>query len=161
MDMMLVMNQTTAQEIATQAHAGIEDLHGFPYLDHVKQVVRGVFEEDKAVAWLHDVVEDTDIKLEDLVAKGLTATEARALELVTRDKTLDQTYMDWIKVLAGEDGAAGAMARRVKLSDLRHNQARPKHQSQKGINKRYERAEQIIVDAMNERGEEIPPNVQL
>ena len=57
-----------ARSIATQAHAGQVDKSGNPYIGHPARVAARVLGDDAAevVAWLHDVVEDTEVNLDDL-----------------------------------------------------------------------------------------------
>jgi len=57
-----------AQRIATVAHAGQVDKAGRPYITHPARVAARVAGDDHAVAvaWLHDVVEDTTVTLADL-----------------------------------------------------------------------------------------------
>lgn len=56
-----------AAKIAEQAHAGQTDKTGRPYIEHCRRVVDAVETLDqKAVAYLHDVVEKSD----DWIASG-------------------------------------------------------------------------------------------
>ena len=50
-----------AKDLAHRAHAGQVDKAGRPYIEHVSRVAAACAEdpEAEAVAWLHDVVEDT------------------------------------------------------------------------------------------------------
>ena len=51
-----------AQSIAVAAHKGQVDKAGMPYIEHPAHVASGVQgDAAKAVAWLHDVVEDTPL----------------------------------------------------------------------------------------------------
>jgi len=53
--------------IASRAHEGQQDKAGQPYIDHPVRVASMVEGEDaKVVALLHDVVEDSDVSLDDL-----------------------------------------------------------------------------------------------
>ena len=57
-----------AKDIATKAHEGQVDKAGMPYIDHPRRVAERVAQVDGrpeaiAVAWLHDVVEDTATNL--------------------------------------------------------------------------------------------------
>src|SRR5674476_127778 len=65
-----------AKDIATKAHEGQVDKAGMPYIDHPRRVAERVAHVDVrpeaiAVAWLHDVVEDTATTLDDLRAGEL------------------------------------------------------------------------------------------
>jgi (p)ppGpp synthase/HD superfamily hydrolase len=49
-----------AETIAREAHAGQTDQAGAPYIEHVARVAGSLDHfSDRAVGWLHDVVEDT------------------------------------------------------------------------------------------------------
>jgi hypothetical protein len=50
-----------AKELAHRAHAGQVDKAGRPYIEHVARVAAAVSDdpEAEAVAWLHDVLEDS------------------------------------------------------------------------------------------------------
>ncbi len=62
---------TRAEAIARAAHAGQVDKSGQPYIDHPARVAARVQGDEllEAIAWLHDVVEDTDVQLVDLQAE--------------------------------------------------------------------------------------------
>ena len=61
-----------AQSIAAAAHKGPVDNAGKPYIEHPAHVAASVQgDAAKAVAWLHDVVEDTPLTFADLREKGL------------------------------------------------------------------------------------------
>lgn len=64
----------TAERLARHAHAGqVEQLTGDDYIHHVERVVALVEgDEAKAVAWLHDVLEDTKVSADNLLAAGVT-----------------------------------------------------------------------------------------
>lgn len=68
----------------------------------------------KAVAWLHDVVEDTPFTFDDLRAAGIDDDVIDALKLLTHDKSVP--YMDYVANLKRNE-----LARTVKLADLAHN----------------------------------------
>lgn len=147
------MDINTAREIAYRAHDGVCDKQGQPYILHVQRVAENCEDENRAVAWLHDVVEDTDITLDELREKGLTEVQAQALSLVTRDPESGLTYMEWIRTIASAEGPSGQMARAVKLTDVKDNLTRPRPAEMAGIEKRYQRAERILEQARTERGE--------
>jgi (p)ppGpp synthase/HD superfamily hydrolase len=63
-----------AQALATGAHAGQMDKAKRPYITHPARVaarVQPYGPEFMAVAWLHDVLEDTEVTAEDLFNVGL------------------------------------------------------------------------------------------
>ena len=55
-----------AKEIATEAHEGQKRSDGKPYITHPARVAAAVKDRLKPIAWLHDVVEDTRVTLDDL-----------------------------------------------------------------------------------------------
>ena len=72
-------------------------------------------DEERMVAALHDVVEDTGRTLADIAALGVPPTVLTAVALLTHDK--EQTpYLDYVRALK-----PNPLARKVKLADLRHN----------------------------------------
>lgn len=63
--------EALARRIAEEAHAGQVDKAGEPYIGHVSRVAARLDDPlDRAVAWLHDVLEDTDTTLLDLAYLG-------------------------------------------------------------------------------------------
>lgn len=104
-----------AQQIATRAHEGQQDKAGRPYIEHPAQVAQQVTgDEAKAVAWLHDVVEDTSVTLDNLRDAGINEDVLTAVALMTHDPSVP--YFDYIRALG-----ANPLARQVKLADLNHN----------------------------------------
>ena len=71
-------------------------------------------DEEKAVAYLHDVIEDTELTLEDLREYGFSEEVLKAVDVITKEKGQDyQTYLYSVE--------ENKLARVVKLADLRHN----------------------------------------
>lgn len=104
-----------AIEIAVRAHKGSVDKQNKIYILHPIRVMVSVETiEEKIVAILHDVVEDTDITFEDLVTYGFPSTIIDALKYLTRDKSIK--YFDYIEKIKEND-----LARKVKLADLKDN----------------------------------------
>jgi hypothetical protein len=61
-----------ARGIATAAHLGQVDKIGVPYVQHPRRVAERLpTARGQAVAWLHDVIEDTRLDAEDLLAAGV------------------------------------------------------------------------------------------
>jgi len=117
-----------AEREARQAHAGQrEELTGDDYIHHVERVVALVEgEEAKAVAWLHDVLEDTEMSADALLAAGVSETVVEAVRALTKPKPKpgpdvsseekQRLYRDYIKTLL--DGG-NTLAVAVKIADLR------------------------------------------
>ena len=104
-----------AYEVAKKAHLGQVDKAGEDYIKHPEKVASFVkTDEEKAVAYLHDVIEDTELTLEDLREYGFSEEVLKAVDVITKKKGQDyQTYLNSVK--------ENKLARVVKLADLRHN----------------------------------------
>lgn len=78
-----------ARVVATSAHGRQRDKAGRPYIDHPARVAASVAAEvgarhaAVAVAWLHDVVEDTDVTLDEL-RRAFGEVIADAVDAITR-----------------------------------------------------------------------------
>ena len=104
-----------ALSIARKAHEGQLDKAGVAYIEHPIYVANQVdTEEEKAVALLHDVIEDSPVSAEGLLQAGLPETVVTAVQVLTKKKEQDyQTYLETVK--------KNPLARVVKLADLKHN----------------------------------------
>jgi (p)ppGpp synthase/HD superfamily hydrolase len=105
-----------ARALAMEAHRGQTDRSGGRLADHVARVAAAVPAEARAVAWLHEMLERSDASAESLRVAGLSAEEVAAVELLTRDGR--ESYETHALGLAFAAGAAGHLARVVKLADL-------------------------------------------
>lgn len=105
----------TAIALAVAAHQGQRDKSGAPYILHPLRVMfRLETEEERIVAVLHDVLEDTPHTRASLEEKGFAPHLLDALELLTKRE--GERYDDFIARLA-----PNPLARRVKLADLEDN----------------------------------------
>ena len=104
-----------ALSIARKAHEGQLDKAGVDYIEHPIYVASQVdTEEEKAVALLHDVIEDSPVSAEGLLQAGLPETVVTAVQVLTKKKEQDyQKYLETVK--------KNPLARVVKLADLKHN----------------------------------------
>ena len=104
-----------AYEIAKRAHLGQVDKAGEDYIKHPEMVASFVkTDEEKAVAYLHDVIEDTELILEDLNKYDFSKEVLEAVDIITKKRGEDyQSYLNSVK--------KNKLARAVKLADLRHN----------------------------------------
>lgn len=105
----------TAIAIAVKAHAGQYDKSGFPYILHPLRVMgnlKGFVTQQAGV--LHDVVEDTDVTIEDLIQAGISSDAIEAIRLLTHDRSM--SYAEYVCRLKGN-----TIAREVKLADLFDN----------------------------------------
>ncbi len=104
-----------ALELAIQSHRGQIDKYGQPYILHVLGVAaRCRTIEEKTVAFLHDVVEDTDTTLDDLRTLGFSERIVVAVSLLSRHK--GENYEAFVERIAPDP-----LARAVKLADLEQN----------------------------------------
>ncbi len=103
-----------AHDICVYAHAGQVDKAGRPYHLHPEHVAEQVTSPDeKIVALLHDVLEDTSFPVSVLEAV-FNEDVIKALRLLCHDKSVP--YMDYVKRLS-----ENKIARAVKMADLKHN----------------------------------------
>lgn len=110
------MNLERAIEIAVKAHAGQVDKGGQPYILHPLRVMMAVATiEEKIVAVLHDVVEDSDIEFEDLSTEGFNDEIIEALKSVTKSAD-DADYFAFI-----ERAKLNTLGAAVKIADLKDN----------------------------------------
>ena len=104
-----------AIKIAVDAHFGQKDKAGAPYILHPLRVMANVEHEDeKIVAVLHDVVEDTAITIDDLRAEGFSDEICAGVDALTKiDGESYEAYLQRVK--------SNSIARSVKLADLKDN----------------------------------------
>lgn len=127
-----------AHKIARKAHFGQVDKAGVDYIKHPETVASFVdTDEEKAVAYLHDVLEDTELTLEDLRGYGLPEEVLAAIDALTKKN--NQDYQNYLVTVKNNE-----LARVVKLADLRHNSdlTRLSRVTQKDLNrcKKYQDA---------------------
>lgn len=104
-----------ALKISFEAHKNQTDKSGMPYVYHPFHLAEQMDDENSVcVALLHDVVEDTDMTLADLIQAGFPEEVTDALALMTHDDLTP--YMDYVERLSHNPIAA-----KVKLADLAHN----------------------------------------
>lgn len=131
-----------AARIATKAHKGQTRWDKkVPYITHPQAVARSIIEADiyneehVAAAWLHDVLEDTDVTAQDLVGQGVDRCVVDAVIALTKREGVEN-YVDYILRVAAND-----VARVVKMYDLKHNMSDLKSGSMK---QKYELAFYIL-----------------
>jgi len=103
-----------ALEVATKAHSGQTRWNGEPYIVHPIRVAASVSKDCRVAAYLHDVIEDTDLTLDDLRTEGFSKTDIKAIDHLT--KRPDQSYKDYI--LRVKENWTALI---VKLADLEDN----------------------------------------
>ena len=101
--------------LATKYHEGQIDKAGKPYISHSLRVMeKMMLEDEKIVAILHDIVEDTTITLQDLRDRGYSDYIVNSIDCLSKrdgesyDKFVERTMTD-------------TMASYVKLADLEDN----------------------------------------
>ena len=111
------MKLERAIEIAVEAHKGVRDKGGNPYVLHPLRMMFAVkTEEEKIVAVLHDVIEDAiGWEFERLEKEGFSAVVIDALRSVTKI-TEDEDYDAFV-----ERAMSNPIGRQVKIADLRDN----------------------------------------
>ena len=103
-----------AMKLAYRAHHGQTDKGGIPYIFHPYHLAEQMTDEyTTCVALLHDVVEDTDITLDEL-AKTFPREVIDALALLTHADGVD--YYEYVAKIKDNP-----IAKTVKLADLTHN----------------------------------------
>ena len=105
-----------AIEIALLAHKGQKDKSGVEYILHPLRVMeRGRTEVEKICGVLHDVVEDSNWTIEDLINEGFSEEIISAIKCLTK-KTDNEDYDEFIERVAKDP-----IAVQVKLNDLLDN----------------------------------------
>lgn len=106
-----------ALEIAKTAHEGQTDKGGKAYIEHPMRVAESVDTmELKTIALLHDVLEDTSVKREDLEKAGFTQHIIETVCDLTNDDDSYEGYLEYICRLK-----SNPMAVSIKMADLRDN----------------------------------------
>ena len=104
-----------AIEIAARAHVGQVDKAGQPYILHPLRLMLSVNTlHERMTAVLHDVIEDTEITLEDLELEGFPLPVLEAVLVLTKRK--GETRLS-----AAKRAAQNPIARVVKLADVSDN----------------------------------------
>ena len=105
-----------AEQIAREVHKGQKRPIGDEdYITHPEAVANSFEDiECKIVAWLHDVLEDSDLQADDLEQKGISLHLIQSIVYLTRQK--DENYKDYILKIKDDE-----IATKVKIADLTHN----------------------------------------
>ena len=126
-------------QIALDAHKGQKDLDGKPAILHPIAVgIMGSNDAEIEAGFLHDVMEDSDLTIDDLRSKGVDEEVLTALELLTHDKETD--YFEYVHKIAH---SGNCTAIHTKINDLKHNLDRG--------GKSYRRAKELSDTEMAER----------
>lgn len=104
-----------AIELAVQYHKGQVDKMGQPYILHPLRVMaRCQGAEAQMVAVMHDLIEDTPVTAEQLLAEGFSKSVVDGLLGVTRQES--ESYRDFVL-----RARKHPLSRAVKLADLEDN----------------------------------------
>ena len=136
-----------AMKLAYKAHHGQFDYNGIPYIFHPIHLAEQMDDEISCcAALLHDVVEDTDITMEEL-SREFPPEVIDAVKLLTHDDTTP--YFDYVRAIK-----ANPIARKVKLADLAHNSDQSRiagsaisEEKKSALRAKYEKAKRILEGA--------------
>ena len=104
-----------AISLAAKAHRHWKDKAGAAYILHpLRVMLRMKTNDERIVALLHDVVEDTEYTLEDLRKAGYSQKILRSLDFLT--KRDGEKYEEFIKRVKHNP-----LARKVKIADIEDN----------------------------------------
>lgn len=105
----------SARQIAITAHAGVfRSDKKTPYIKHVEAVASAVERRLQPIAWLHDVVEDTTVTLQDLINAKFPEYIIVAVDLLTH-RASEPNMVYWNKIIPNSDASI------VKVADIKHN----------------------------------------
>ena len=108
------MYQELALQIAQKAHAGQVDKAGKDYILHPMTVASYMDTDiEKTIAYLHDVLEDSDVTV-DALRKIFPNEIVDTLITLTHRK--DESYFEYIQRVS-----KSKLAKKVKVADLLHN----------------------------------------
>ncbi len=115
--MMTQANIDDALELVVTKFRGVTDQDGEPYVMHCLRVMLGIPDQEaQLVGLMHDLVEDTDVSIEQLRDRGFSPAVVEAMQLITHEA--DQSYAEYVIALKHN-----RLACQAKLSDLRDNAA--------------------------------------
>ena len=135
-----------ARQVAIHAHRGQTRWNEDDYVTHPIRVAQRLSsrlhggsekEDEQVVAYLHDVVEDTDVSRGDLESFGFTESQLESLDSVT--KRPGENYRDF--VLRARTNPVG---RAVKVADIKDNLRDLDGKQNKTMRDKYELALWIL-----------------
>ena len=105
----------TSLQIALRAYGGKTDKAGREYILHPLRVMAKMETDlERSAALLHDVIEDSDITAEDLLAEGIPAEVVEAVQSLT--KMENEEYQDFVA-----RAKKNKIAANVKIADIEDN----------------------------------------
>lgn len=120
---MKIYDEIVAEALAIDKHKNLFDMQGNPAIWHIERVANRVSKkyDDPSltcIAWLHDIVEDTNVTIEQIY-EMFSLRVGKGVELLTHKD--NQNYMEYIS-----DIRQSPDARCVKIEDLKDNLERGK-----------------------------------
>lgn len=110
---------TRAIKIAEFFHKHQTDKAGSPYIEHIWRVAENsrISNSDEMItAFLHDILEKTELKESDLIEAGFAPEVIDAVKLLTKSKSKKFDETQYIKKIS-----QNVAARTVKLAELEDN----------------------------------------
>jgi (p)ppGpp synthase/HD superfamily hydrolase len=101
--------------IALRAYAGKTDKAGREYILHPLRVMAKMKNDlEMSAALLHDVIEDSDITAEQLLAEGIPAEVVEAIQYLSKNE--NENYQDFVA-----RAKKNKIAAKVKIADIEDN----------------------------------------
>jgi len=101
--------------IALRAYAGKTDKAGREYIHHPLRVMAKMKTDlEMSVALLHDVIEDSDITVEQLLAEGIPAEVVEAVVCLSKNE--NESYQDFVA-----RAKKNKLAAKIKIADIEDN----------------------------------------
>ncbi len=110
------MEYAEAEKIAELWHRGqVRKFSGVPYITHPVAVAE-IFENEnwKIISVLHDVIEDTEMTLDELICLGVPKKLVEVIDILSRPNNED--YLPYLLRCRNH-----SIARLIKIADVRHN----------------------------------------
>ena len=101
-------------EFVKNKHEGQVDLAGEPYFNHLSRVANKLQSPFRLEAYLHDIFEDTDATVQELLSLGVH--EGTISNVITLTKRKDEDYEGYINRIK-----LNSVASLVKIADLEDN----------------------------------------
>lgn len=132
-------NENQAKFLAKLAHKGQKDKAGEDYFHHLERVREKVYGlRVEVLAWLHDIVEDTKVELDDL-RLFFPSDIVRDVSILSREDS--ESYTEYIRRVK-QSGSENAI--QVKLADLNDHLDHEENISL-SLAKRYRKAKEILL----------------
>jgi (p)ppGpp synthase/HD superfamily hydrolase len=101
--------------IALRAYAGKTDKAGCEYIHHPLRVMAKMKTDlEMSVALLHDVIEDSDITAEQLLAEGIPVEVVEAVVCLSKNE--NESYQDFVA-----RAKKNKLAAKIKIADIEDN----------------------------------------